>query len=289
MITKADIERASQKYYEEKIEPFFSETMYSMMSLDEKIDYLQLKELLDVFVRKMKDVKKNISTNVYTGELYVPATPYSSHFYLKDSEAKYVDTLELNFFISKYMELKDKDGKQVNVYCLNYGLCQKNGILWGKPQGQKYAKYFVQRPFDMTISLHEFLIGSKSIQCISCKKHFTQDQIPLLEFSHYKCNVCGGDVVVSPVLDEKLKKKLRTINGRELLPAVETRILMYLCKREDSFYARDMAEELDLSKQSVAIICRNLEKRYGYVDRKKDGGVYTYSATEKAKEYYQAD
>lgn len=288
-ITKTDIEKAAQKYFEEKIEPFFFETMYSMMSLDEKIDYLQLKEMLDVFVRKMKEVKKNIYTSVYTGELYVPATPYSSHFYLKDSEAKYVDTLELNFFISKYTELKDKDGKQVNVYCLNYGLCQKYGILWGKPQGQKYAKYFVQRPFDMTISLHEFLIGSKSIQCTNCKKHFTPDQIQLLEFSHYKCNECGGNVVVSSVLDEDLKNKLRTINSRELLPAVETRILMYLCKHEDSFYARDIAEELDMSKQSIAMICRNLERLYGYVDRKKDGDVFTYSATENAKKYYQAD
>ena len=288
-ISKNDIEKAAQKYYEDKVEPFFSETMYSMMSHEEKIDTLQLKEMLDMFIKRMKEVKKNIVTSVYTGELYVPSMPYSSHFYLKDAEANYVDTLELNFFISKYTELIDKDGKKVNVYSLNYGLCEKNGILWGKPIGRKFAKYFVQRPFDLSISLHEFLLGSKSIRCTNCRKHFTQEQIPLLEFSHFKCNDCGGKVVISSVLGEDLKKRLRMIDSQSLLPPTETRILIFLCKHKDMYYARDIAEEIDASTQSVAMTCKKLEENYDYVHREKGDGVFKYCATDKARNFYQAE
>ena len=47
---------------------------------------------------------------------------------------KYLESLELNHFITKYEEKSNRDGKKVNVYCLNYGLAKKNNIIWGRAQ-----------------------------------------------------------------------------------------------------------------------------------------------------------
>ena len=48
-ISKSDIQTASQRYFEEKLEPFFDTTTYSLLSIDEKISILQLKELSSEF------------------------------------------------------------------------------------------------------------------------------------------------------------------------------------------------------------------------------------------------
>ena len=99
--SKIDIEKAAEKYYETKVYPFFTEMTYSMMSINSKINYLQLKELLDKMIVKMQDIKKKITSGIYTSGAYLQTKPYSSHFYVKEIYNKYLETLELNFFISK--------------------------------------------------------------------------------------------------------------------------------------------------------------------------------------------
>lgn len=260
---------------------------YSMMSINSKINYLQLKELLDNIIIKMLDIKKKIVSGVYTSGAYVISSPYSSHFYVKEIYNKYLETLELNFFISKYTEQSDRDGDKVSIYCLNYGLCQKNNLLWGKPQGGKYRKYFIQRPFNMSIVMNEFLMVGQSISCTKCGTTFTQDQLPLLEFSHFKCNRCGGIVVKSSMLTESIKNELKKFQDEELLPQTETRVLLFMCNQQKALYARDIAEELDMSSQSIAQICKRLDTDYGYIRRSRQGSdKYLYSATKKAQTFY---
>ena len=289
-ISKIDIEKAAEKYYETKVYPFFTEMTYSMMSINSKINYLQLKELLDNIIVKMLDIKKKIVSGVYTSGAYVISSPYSSHFYVKEIYNKYLETLELNFFISKYTEQSDRDGDKVSIYCLNYGLCQKNNLLWGKPQGGKYRKYFIQRPFNMSIVMNEFLMVGQSIYCTKCGTTFIQDQLPFLEFSHFKCNRCGGLVVKSSMLTESIKNELKKFQDEELLPQTETRVLLFLCNQQKALYARDIAEELDMSSQSIAQICKRLDTDYGYIRRSRQGSdKYLYSATKKAQIFYSQE
>ena len=56
-INKSDIESAAQRYYEDKIYSFFETTTHSLVSLDEKITALQLKNLLNLFLEKAKEIK----------------------------------------------------------------------------------------------------------------------------------------------------------------------------------------------------------------------------------------
>lgn len=144
-ITKPAIEAAAQKYYERVISSFFDITTNSLLSFDEKVSELQQKNLLNVFVSQLKSIRKQIITGDLSSVVYQSDknNPYTSHFNFSPSLERFVRTLELNFFISKYSEMSDRDGKKVSVYCLNYGLTLLENMRWGKPVGNDYRKYFI--------------------------------------------------------------------------------------------------------------------------------------------------
>lgn len=287
-ISRQDIEAAAQKYYEDKIESFFHKTTYSILSLNEKIDTLQLKSLLQKFVEKMIDTKRKISTGDYSGELYNPSAPYASHFYFDASLEKFIKTLELNFFVSKYMELSDKDGLLSSVYCLNYGLAQKHNLLWGKPRGTKYRKYFNQRPFGFNVLLKDFLASSKTTRCSNeeCAQVFSQEQMTFLEFLNYKCNKCGADVKTEP-LSEELTDELQKIEKSSLLNPIDIDIVMELSRHEAPITAKEISEEIDVSSQSIGQKCKMLDLKKGLILRGKSSNPYTYKLSPTAKVLYK--
>lgn len=287
-ITKQDIENASQRYYEDKIEVFFRKTTYSLMSLDEKIDSLQLEDLLDKLVEKMAEIKRKISGRVSANEEFVPDTPYASHFYFAPALEEFLKTLELNFFISKYAEMTNRDGELSSIYCLNYGLTRKNNLLWGKPKGTKYRKYFIIRNFNFNPLIKDFLLSSKRIYCSSsdCGKTFTHEEIPLLEFSNYKCNVCGAQVLIEQT-SESIRGKIDKIKESDLLTPSEVEIIMDLVKTDAPKTAREIAEDADLSKQFVAQNGRKLDIGKGLIKREKENDeVYSYDLTDAARKIY---
>lgn len=285
-ITKADIESAAQKYYEDKIETFFHKTTFSLLSLNERIDTLQLEDLLDKFVVKMIENKKRISAS--SNEEYSSETPYTSHFYFLPNLEDFLKTLELNFFISKYAEMTNRDSESSSIFCLNYGLAKKHNLLWGKPEGSKYRKYFISRIFNFNPLIKEFLMSSKSIHCTNdeCNQTFTQEQITLLEFSGYKCNKCGSLVVVEPT-SERIKSELSQIKKDNLLPSSEMEIIMDLLKSDIPKIAKEIAEDADLSKQFVAQKSRSLDLHKGLIKRNRENeDVYTYDLTDLGKSIY---
>jgi predicted DNA-binding transcriptional regulator len=288
-ISKTDIESAAQRYFEDKIEPFFHKTTFSLLSLNEKIDILQLRDLLQKFVDKMIEVKKKISTGEYSGEAYISTFPFASHFHFASALESFLKTLELNFFISKYTEMSDKDGQNSSIFCLNYGLAQKNNLMWGKPKGTKHRKYFIERPFNFNILLKDFLSSSKSIHCsnVECNQTFTQEQIPLLEFSGYKCNKCQSPVIIESISVE-IKNELAKIEQENLLNPSDIEIVMELSKQGDAVPAKEIAEELDISSYSIAQRSRNLDLRKGLVKR-HNTTPKTYELTETAKNIYSTD
>lgn len=55
-----------------------------------------------------KEIKRQIDRKV------VPKTaPYSSHFHVLQNTEKYLESLELNHFITKYEEKSNRDGKKL--------------------------------------------------------------------------------------------------------------------------------------------------------------------------------
>ena len=73
---------------------------------------------------KSKEIETQINRGELTGK-YLKNMPYSSHFHIMQDMEKYLISLELNHFISKYEEMSNRDGRKVNIYCINYGLAKK--------------------------------------------------------------------------------------------------------------------------------------------------------------------
>jgi len=287
-ILRSDIEAAAQKYYEDKIEPFFQKTTFSLLSINEKIDILQLRELLKKLTEKLTENKRKISTMEYSGESYILSSPYSSHFHFIPNLEKFITTLELNYFISKYTEMSDKDGNLVSIYCINYGLAVKNNLMWGKPKGSRHRKYYIERPFNFTPLIKGFLASAKSIHCsnLECKQSFTQDQIQFLEFTNYKCNRCHCDVITETIAED-IHEELRQIENSNLLPVEDINIIMELASQNRPLIAREIAEELDISSQSVGQKNKMLDLKRGLIKRNKKVNPFSYELTELAKSMYR--
>lgn len=290
-INRQDIESAAEKYYNEKISSFFKTNIYTLKSLDERISTYQLNELNNVIVDKLVDIKKRIVSGDLKGSLYLKKSPYSSHFYIEPSLEKYLKTLELNHFISKYNEMSDRDGNLAYVYCINYGLAKKNNILWGKPNGSEYRKYFIERPFGFSKFVKEFIFNSKKIQCsnINCNKVFKKEEIPFLEFTNYKCNSCGSEVKVE-TLANSFVEDVNKIKEELLLAEKDIKIIVELSNYGNEYkYAREIAEELDYSINIVASRCKILSSAHDLIERKKirDNEPYMYRITEKARAIYK--
>jgi len=288
-INRTDIELASQKYYEDKVLTFFDTTTYSLLSLDEKVSILQLQELLDDLTKRLTEIRKRIQTRELLGSTYIPTIPYASHFHFNSELEEFLKTLELNFFLSKYNDMSDKDGVLSSIYAINYGLSRKLNIPWGKPSGNKHRKYFIERPFSFNNLIIEFLNTSKKIKCSNpdCGKEFGADQIKFLEFNNFKCNSCSNEVLIHSISDS-IQRKIESINSDKLLPTPELKIIQELIKSDSPLYAREIAGEIDYSGQLIGWRGRKLDKDYEYVrrHREKDGAPYLYELTDKGLKYF---
>lgn len=287
-IARKDIESAAEIYFEQKISMFFANTTHSLMSIDEKISVIQLKNLLNKFIDKSKEIKKQIQNEELKGEIYIAKEPYSSHFHFDPRYEEFLKTLELNFFITKYNDLSDKSGIPVSIYALNFGLCQKENINWGKPKGSKYRKYFIERPFNYNKVISDFLQNSKIIFCSNpdCNKQFNEEHIPHLEFNNYKCNSCSSEVITQN-LDHNIREAIENIDSTQMLPLEEIKILQDLKYSEQPKFARDISQEIDYSKQMVSHRAKKLAISFELIERFREGNQpYKYSLTEKGKSFF---
>jgi hypothetical protein len=187
--------------------------------------------------------------------------------------------------------MSDRDGRKVSVYCLNYGLTLLENMRWGKPSGSDYRKYFIARPFDFESIFENFLRQSKHIACINprCRKSYPYEQLEFLEFNKMRCVECQSQVQVQAISDE-IREELNKIDSAKLLPTIELGILHELNSCDSKVYARDLAEELDLSSYLIAKKAEKLDRSKGLVIRDRTEQLLKYSISEKAKkEYFDAD
>jgi len=284
-ITKTDIERASRRYFEEKISAFFDKSVYCIMSSDERKTVEELKQLEKLLVNNAKSIKQRITTRDLSGQLYDPNAPFSSHFYVFSEIERYLDTLELNHFISKYEEKSDRDGKKISVYCLNHGLSVKNNILWGRKYKSGYNKYFTQRVFNYTKSIVDLFSHKKVIVCsnVKCSKTFSEkDLLEGLKFTNMKCPSCHSIVVVETLVDHEFEALLASIQDQIKLPKIEYKILLELSYMKNQFLlARDLSEEVDFSSVLIAKKCKKLDEEYEFVERDKSTSPYRYRISQK--------
>jgi hypothetical protein len=110
------IRDAAAQYYDEKVESSFKINKFLHESFRERASILSLKELLESIVRRARELRRHRESAVMR-ELH--GTPPTSHFHVALELESLLATLELNFFLTKNYEMRDRDGRKVAVYALN--------------------------------------------------------------------------------------------------------------------------------------------------------------------------
>lgn len=278
------IQDAAQRYYEEKVSPFFSTGKYRM-AFEERSSIYSLKELLESIVGRARSIRQEGSRDG-TG---ARSRPYASHFYVSHQYDELLQSLELSFFITKYFEQSDRAGVRVSVYALNYGLCAKYQIGFGRPSDRREDRlYFVDRKFDYNSVARAYMLENQEIRCDSCGQEFELAMLPSLKMFHMKCPSCqvGECRVVN--LSRKYGDMIESIGPELLLPDAELGILQTLFHEDRTMVASEIAGELDCSGQLVGRRARHLAEK-SLVTRENSGSVYRYELTNQARSAYFSD
>lgn len=282
------IQDASSKYYEDKIEPFFGMHKFAHESFSERASIYSLKELLQSILTRavqLRDYKDSRVTQEISGR-----TP-SSHFHVADSLNAALRTLELNFFLTLYYEMKDRDGNKVSVYALNHGLCRKYSITFGRPLGHReYRLYFVERIFDYTPIIRKFLESNQEIKCDSCGRIYGLDKLDGLIMYEMMCPSCKKGTCEVINLSKKYESVIRSVDPALLLPTTELGILEALYTEDREMVASEIAGELDCSYQLIGRRGRNLSERGLVIREKNDVNRRVFKITPSAvRDYFEGN
>lgn len=276
------IQEAAQRYYEEKVASFFSTAKYRL-SFQERSSVYSLKELLESIVERARDIRQEDRHSARARR------PYSSHFYLAAQYEELLASLELNFFVTKYFEQSDREGNRVSIYALNYGLCSKYQIGFGRPIEQREDRlYFVDRKFDNNTLFRAYMKSNQEIRCTNCGGEFDAEMLPALKMLHMKCPTCREGTCKITNISKKYEDLIEAIKPELLLPDTELTILQTLHTENKIMVASEIAGELDCSGQLVGRRARNLAER-ALVTREQAGPVYRYEITPKAQAAYFSD
>ncbi|HYT44815.1 MAG TPA: hypothetical protein VEP90_20980 [Methylomirabilota bacterium] len=283
LINSAAVKEAARKYYEEIIESFFTMNKYLLESYSERSSVLSLRELFENLTNRAKELRyhKNQEKNRGIRKSAVP----TSHFYIVPEFESVLSTLELNFFITKYLELSDRGGRKVSVFALNYGLCQKLNIEFGRPEGTDFRNYFVERIFDYTSILENYMTSNQEIKCDHCGSVFGQNELAILKRYRMKCPECSVGTCQVTNLSKKYKPLLSSFDQALVLPQIELGILQTLRTEKRPMLAKEIAATVDCTYQLVGKRGKSLAERE-LVEKIENKGQRWLKLTKKAQEKY---
>jgi len=281
------IKEAARRYYEEKIEEYFRLNKFLHEAFEERSSIYSLKELLEAIVKRAKELRVYRDSRVMSD---LPGRPPTSHFHALAEYDRVLSTLELNFFVTKYYEMKDRDGRDVSVYALNYGLCQQQAISFGRPREKREQRlYFVERIFDYSPIIASYIKVNQEIICDECKERHAPESLPAIQAFGMLCPKCqkGHCRVVN--LSRKYEELINGIASENLLPEAELGILKTLHDERRKMFAKEIAAELDCSYQLVGWRGKNLADRELVERDKNEQNRRVFKIREKAASIYFTD
>lgn len=286
-ITVQSIRDASKRYFSEKIGAYFKLNKFLHESFEERSSIYSLKELYEQIVIRAKDLRSYRESKLMKE---ISGRPPTSHFHVISEYEPILSSLELNFFLTKYYEMKDRDGKEVSVYALNYGLCQQESINFGRPRDKReYRLYYVERIFDYSPIVKSYLSMNQEITCDSCGEKQEATALPFLQKYGMLCPECKKGTCKVVNLSKKYGDLIVEVSQDSLLPRTELGILKTLHDERANMFAKQIAAELDCSYQLVGKRGRNLSDRQLVERAENDAGRRIFLITKQAQEIYFKD
>lgn len=280
------IQDAARRYYDEKIDHYFRLNKFLQESFEERSSIYSLKELMEEIVKRAKELRSYEGSKVMKE---ISGRPPTSHFHVMATHDSILSSLELNFFLTKYYEMKDRDGKDVSVYALNYGLCQQEAINFGRPREKReHRLYFIERVFDYTPILVSYIKVNQEIICDHCGHRHGFELLQAIQAYDMLCPECriGKCSIVN--LSRKYEELIRSVSDEDLLPGTELGMLKTLHDQRKEMFAKEIAAELDCSYQLIGKRGRNLAERGLVVRDENDKGRRVFEISEAAEDVYFA-
>lgn len=287
-ITPIAIRLASQKYYENVVALYFDRmNRFALEPFERKLDRHNQQELLGELVNEAKSVRRRILTGEIGGTYFNGLTnPPASHFAVSPSLEKVLSSLELNFLLTKYHDMRDKDGNDVSIYAFFYGLCESERIPWGYPRGRRDDRsYFVQRSFNYNGTVHQFLARSRTIRCSNCAASYPVDRRDSFEMFNWQCPECKIGTCSMVVLGDEFRSEVETLNNDLMLEKVELEILEILHDEGKKMRAKEISALINTTYQLVGKRTTKLQQMQ-LVDKSEIDGDMRNSITDKAKSTY---
>jgi hypothetical protein len=287
-VTQQSLRLASQKYFESTVTQYFDRTnRFALEPFETKLDRHNQKELLNCLVTEARRVRKGIQDGTIGGQYFSAIqNPPTSHFIVSPLFDSVFQSLESNFFLTRYKATRDKNASHVIVYALYHGLTEVERMSWGYPDGRSYRNYFVQRCFDYTSTVHEFLKKRKTIRCNSCGRSFPLEQKDSFEMFKWKCPECNeGPCSIVDIRDD-FDIELGQIMDDSMLEEVELLILNVLFSERRAMRSVEISLLLDVTYQLVGKRTTKLREMGLVLKTKNEKGSTHNEITEKAIDTY---
>lgn len=287
-ITPSDIKLSSQKYYNEVLSKYFDRrNRFALEPFERKLDRHNQQQLLFSITGEARDVRRGILSGEIGGSYFKElSNPPVSHFSVDPSLEKVLSSIELNFLVTRYHQMRDKDGKDVSIYALYYGLCENERLPWGYPTGRRDDRsYFVQRCFNYNSMIHQFLAKKQTIQCITCGAAFPMEKLKDFEFFKWKCPECDEGRCAVVKLSDDYKKEIEKLDKALMLEEVEIDILEVLNQENQRMRAKEISSFIDVTYQLVGKRTGKLQES-GLVDKEQKGTIVKSTITKKAIDLY---
>jgi DNA-binding transcriptional ArsR family regulator len=286
LVNVRSVRDAAQRYYEEKVEPYFGMGRFLHESFGERSTIFSLKELLERLVDRSRRLRNYDGSSMFRS---IEGQPPTSHFHVPQTFDSLLSTLELNFFLTKYYVMSDRDGRRVSIYSFNYGLCEKYSIEFGRPgEHREHRLYFVERIFDYSPIVQEYIASNQEIRCRKCQKEYDSSILASLRMYNMRCPDCQEGICEVTNISRKYEQLLRNVDEESLLPATELGILQTLGSQSAGMFAGDIAGELDVSPQLVGWRGKKLYERE-LVERRMVKGRREFDMTTLARRIYLSD
>ena len=253
-ITKASISDAAVRYYDEIINSYFESNNFVLRPFNDQISIENQKEILNKILEKQRDNKREIDKS--TAKLFQLAVKPTSHFMVGEELTSVLDNLELNGLISTYNKLKDKSNKQSSLYALDYGLCRKFNLTFGRPKDSEFRKYYNHTKFNMNVLIRNHLNNTQIIKCKN-NHEFNYSMLNTLKPFGMKCPKCleNNEIVKCHIqfANQVILDRIKAIESRSLTleDDYEFNIINTLIQSNSSLSSPEIAANIDCSWQLV--------------------------------------
>lgn len=255
-ITKAAIANASVRYYDEVISRYFESNLHIMRPFNDKVEIENQKDLIKKIVITQTSNKQKIAKS--SAKIFQIEGQPVSHFVINNDWSGLLDNLELNGYVSTYNKVNDKNNIPSTLFSLDYGLCRKHNLNYGRPKDTAFRKYYNETIFNFNNLIQNHFSSTQILRCEHGHEFPFEALQEIEKYSHMNCPTCLGERVFSKVNIEisnqeiinKIKKceqqkvQLKDSNEYEILDVLRRQMPRALCSKE-------IAEEIDCSWQFV--------------------------------------